>query len=127
MALTATAGPQQERNFPNLQGKAHHDIVAEAALIRGALYDLRDKTVDVVVLTLTANQKFDRTLIVGKLLIVIVKQDTVGGRMITWGSKFHGTNLITWVTTANSYSVFEFYPIRSDYALLVRWLSGGNL
>ena len=125
--MAIALAPQQERYFPNLQNKAHQDLVHEAFLLRSSIYDIRDYIPDVVDMTLTANIKFDRSLVVGKPVILIARQDTVGGWTITWASKFHGTNLIAAVTTANTFSVYEFYATKVDYALLTNWISGGNL
>ena len=122
-----------ERYIPDLRGKAHDDVATQIHRAWLSLYDLNDKTIDLLDQTLTANFRVDRQLQKGKPLLVILRQDTVGGWTVQWATnpdgslKFKGTNLITLVTTLNTYTAVLFWSTGPTEAILITYSTGGSL
>lgn len=135
MTPTATGGAQRgDRFIPNLKDKVDYDVALSIERLWTNLYDLVDRRLDILDLTLSRNQRVDRTLKAGGQLAVILRQDATGGW--TWGwapnldgtLKFKGTALMTpLVTTANTYTLALFACTGPKEAILTGWLSGGNL
>lgn len=122
-----------QRYYPNLKDQVPYHAEQEFIQLRKMAYDLFDGKVDWVDKTLDASWRVDRDLITGKPLVVIARQDTVGGRSVQWapnpdGSlKFKGTSLVTVTTTANTYTAYLFLSTSSTEAMLISYVTGGNL
>lgn len=122
-----------QRYYPNLKDQVPYHAEMEFIQLRKMAYDLFDGKVDWVDKLLTASVRIDRDLIKGKPLVVIARQDTVGGWSIEWATntdgslKFKGTSLVTVTTTANTYTAYIFLSTSTTEALLLGYVTGGNL
>jgi hypothetical protein len=123
-----------ERFIPNLKGKADDDVVKEVRRLWNSTYALRDASSDLLDITLTQSMLINRDLVAGKPLLVILRQNSVGGWTWTWAknadqtTKFKGTALMTpLVTTGGTYTVATFYATSETEAILTSWLTGGSL
>jgi hypothetical protein len=119
-----------ERYIPNLLGKMDvpYDVAIEIQRIWRQLYDLTDRRVQVEDRLLTRDTLVDPATMVGKPLLVILRQDTVGGWATSFGMKFKGVAAFGALTTAaNTYTALWFYPTSDSEVLLVSGLTGGAL
>jgi hypothetical protein len=128
----ATSQPKQ-RYFPNLKDEVPYNTETELKQLRQYAYDLFDSKTRILDYTLSASKRVDTALIVGKPLVVIARQDTVGGWNVEWATnadgslKFKGTSLVTLTTTANTYTAYYFIATSESEAMLVSFVTGGNL
>lgn len=123
-----TSTVKTERYVPSLTGKVHHDVVIEHQRIWRTLFDLVDRQIDFADILLTRNYLFNPATTIGKPLIGVLRQDTVGGWAITWGDKFKGTaTLAPLTTTANTYTAALFYPASETSVYLIAGITGGAL
>jgi hypothetical protein len=128
----ATSQPKQ-RYFPNLKDEVPYNTETELKQLRQYAYDLFDSRTRVLDYTLSASKRVDAELISGKPLVVIARQDTVGGWNVEWATnadsslKFKGTALVTLTTTANTYTAYYFIATSEREAMLVSFVTGGNL
>jgi len=100
----------------------------EIRLIWDAVYELRDTAKwDMKVLTVTKNTMIDFPTYKGKPVLVILKQDGVGGHILRFATKFKGINAIVWDTTANTYSSVLFFPLLDDLVFCVSGVTGGAI
>lgn len=122
-----------QRYFPNLKGEVSYNTETELKQLRQYAYDLFDSRTRVLDYTLSASKRVDSVLIPGKPLVVIARQDVTGGWAIEWAAnpdgslKFKGTNLVTVDTTANTYTAYYFLTISEREAMLISYVTGGNL
>ena len=123
-----TSNRKSERYVASLEGKIHHDAVIENQRIWRTLFDLVDRQFDFVDVLMTRNTLFNPPTTIGKPLIGVLRQDTVGGWTITWGDKFKGTNTLTPLdTTLNTYTAAIFYPVSYSIVYLISGITGGTL
>lgn len=113
---------------------AHPTVISDSRLQWDALYSLKRGKTDFVELTLTTNANLDFDLQPNKFLIIVLKQDTVGGWTPTWAKnpdgslKFKGTpGGLALLTTANTYTALIFWCLDAQTAYLVAGVTGGNL
>lgn|SRR5262245_13234342 len=122
-----------ERYVPSLKDVVPYKAEIEVQRLWKSVFSLLDVKIDIVDQLLTMNTRIDRELTVGQPVLVLARQDTVGGWTVEWAVnpdetlKFRGTSLVTPVTTANTYSAFLFVATKTTEAMLVAWISGGNL
>ncbi len=117
-----------EKYIPNFQGKIHDDVALDMRRHWLATYALRDAAWDVLDMTITKDTLINRDLVAGKPLLLIIRQDTVGGWTITFDPKFKGyAGLGALDTTANTYTLILFYPPTEDYCLFLAGVTGGAL
>ena len=124
----------KDKFIPNLKGKADEDVIREIRRIWQSTFALRDASSDLLDVTLNRDMLIDRELVPGKQLLVILRQDTIGGWTWTWAlnpdqsTKFKDTALMTpLVTTGGTYTVANFYATSETEAILTSWLTGGSL
>ena len=122
-----------KKYYPQFPTDIHASVKDEARLVRDALYNLREKQINVVQLTLSSNSQIDATLTANSPTLFIVSQNAIGGWTPNFttnqdGSlKFLGTTAIAWTTTANTYTALLFWATSTTKSYLVSYLSGGNL
>lgn len=122
-----------ERYIPSLKDVIPYKAEVEVQRIWKAIYGLLDLQVDLVDLTLTMPTRIDRDILAKQPVLVVTRQDTTGGWAIEWATnadgslKFKGLNLVTPDTTANTYSAYLFIGIKPTEAMLVAYVTGGNL
>ena len=121
------------RYYPPLKDVVPYHAETEFKQLRTMIYDLLDARTEVLDYTLTASLRVDTTLVVNRPVIIVARQDTVGGRAIQFATnsdgslKFKGTNLVTVTTTANTYTAYLFIVTSTREAMLVSFVTGGNL
>lgn len=122
-----------KRTIPSLKGLADFRVEQEVRRLWSASFQLQDAAIDVLDTTLTKDTLLDRPLAKGKPLLVILRQDTVGGWSVSWATnpdgslKFKGMSGWTLDTTANTYSILIFYATSETEALVAAGVTGGNL
>lgn len=122
-----------QRYYPNLKDQVPYHAEQEFIQLRTLIYDLLDSKTQVLDYTLSASKRVDTTLVTGRLVVVIARQDTTGGWNVEWATnsdgslKFKGTSLVTVTTTANTYTAYLFIATSATEAMLVAHETGGNL
>ena len=131
--MPTTTAPASQRYFPNLKDQVPYHVETDHLQLRKMIYDLLDLKVEVLDYTLAASVRVDTDLVAGRPLVVLARQNTVGGWAIQWAThsdgslKFKGTNLVTVTTTANTYTAYLFMATSTTEAMLVAFVTGGNL
>ncbi len=115
------------RYYPKFSDDVSHELQHDARLTWDALYLLRNKTNEVEVIKLTEDKKISSDLTPGRPLVLILIQDSVGGRVVQWADKFKGANGIVLLTTANTYSTLMWYAVDEKTAYLMSGFTGGQL
>lgn len=127
------AAQVKQRFFPDLKHEVPYNTETELRQLRQYAYDLFDARTRVLDYTLSASKRVDVELIPGKPLVVIARQDTTGGWDVQWAAnpdgslKFKGTALVTLTTTANTYTAYYFMATSATEAMLIGYVTGGNL
>lgn len=128
-----TPQASQQRYYPNLKDQVPYHAETEFRQLRTMIYDLIDSKVQIADYTLAANKRVDAVLVAGKPLVVIARQDAIGGWTIDWATnadgtlKFKGTSAVTPTTTAGTYTAYTFIATSPTEALLTAAITGGNL
>src|SRR4030095_10123360 len=133
MPQAKTNNKRYYTQFPKDIANASYLVGNDSRLQWDALYDLKDRGINVIQLTLTNNANIDAELTQNSPTLFVLTQDTVGGWTPTFAHnsddslKFLGTNAITWDTTLNTYTTLLFWATATTKAYLVSYLSGGTL
>lgn len=122
-----------ERYIPSLKHVIPEKAEIEIQRIWKAVFGLTDLQIDVVDVTLTMPTRINRDLVAKQPVLVITRQDTTGGWAVEWATnadgslKFKGLGLVTPITTANTYSAYLFIAVKATEAMLIAYVTGGNL
>lgn len=90
-------------------------------------FTLRDKQWDVREFVLSGTRIMNIQTTVGKPLLTVIIQDSVGGWAVSWPAKFRDSASLSLDLTANTYSLILWYPMADDKVLAVAGVTGGLL
>jgi len=91
------------------------------------MFSLRDRQWDVREYILNGTRIMNIATTIGKPLLTVLIQDSVGGWAVSWPAKFQDSANLNLDLAANTYSTILWYPMSNTRVLAVGGMTGGLL